>query len=159
MNKFTLSGANKDMKLIITFFIFVMALSYLIALVNVYDKTHFTLSGTAANYAGNEEEMIFEKGFSEMIEITHPHLLGMAMMFVLLCTIFSFSSASQLLKKIIVFLSFGSIIIDLGSAWLIRYVSTQFAILMVIAGMLMGISFLFLFLVPLKDIWLPKKSS
>lgn len=159
MNQFTLSGASKDKKLLITLFLLCMALSYLVALVNVYDKTHFTLSGTSNHYVGNEEEMIFEKGFSEMVEITHPHLLGMSMMFMLLCTIFSFSSASQLLKKFIVFLSFGSIILDLGAAWLIRYVSPQFAIVMVIAGMLMGVSFLFLFLVPLKDIWLPKKAS
>ena len=92
-----------------------------------------------------------------MVEITHPHLLGMSMMFLLLCTIFSFSSASEFLKKSIVFLAFGSIILDLGSMWLIRYVSSQFAILMVIAGILMAISFLFLFLIPLKDIWLTKK--
>ena len=157
MNQFSLSGMSKDKKILVTLFILVMALSYLIALVNVYDKTQFTLSGTAANYAGNEEEMVFEKGFSEMIEITHPHLLGMAMMFVLLCTIFSLSSASDLLKKIVIFLSFGAIIMDLGSAWLIRYVSTQFAILMVLAGMMMGICFLFLFIVPLMDMRLSKK--
>ncbi len=159
MNQINLYGMSKDKKLLVTLFLLCMALSYLVALVNVYEKTHFTLSGTAEHYVGNEEEMIFEKGFSEMIEITHPHLLGMSMMFLLLCTIFSFSSASELLKKFIVFLAFGSIILDLGSAWLIRYVSSQFAILMVIAGILMAFSFLFLFLIPLKDIWLTKKES
>ncbi len=157
MNQFSLSGASKDKKLLITLFLLCMALSYLVALVNVYEKTHFTLSGTADHYAGNEEEMIFEKGFSEMIEITHPHLLGMSMMFFLLCGIFVFSSVSVLLKDIIIITSFGSIIIDLGSAWLIRYVSSQFAILMTIAGMIMGLSFLFMFLIPLKDMWFTKK--
>ena len=157
MDQHKLSGANTNLKLLITFFLLCMALAYVVALINVYDKTQFTYSGTAEHYVGNEEELIFPKEFSELVEISHPHLLGMSMMFMLLCSIFLFSSASDLLKKIIVISSFGSIIVDLGSTWLIRYVVPQFAILMIIAGIVMGLCFLFMFLIPLKDMWLTKK--
>ncbi|NQV18972.1 MAG: hypothetical protein HQ534_10555 [Armatimonadetes bacterium] len=159
MKQFRISGASTNIKLLITFFLLCMALAYVVALINVYDKTQFTYNGTAVHYVGDEDEMIFPKEFPEMVEISHPHLLGMSMMFLLLCSIFVFSSASALLKRIIVIFSFGSIILDLGSAWLIRYVASQFAILMILAGVIMAICFLVMFLIPLKDMWLIKKET
>ncbi len=159
MDQFKLSRANTNIKLLITFFLICMALAYAVALINVYDKTQFTYNGTAVHYIGDEEEMIFPKEFPEMVEISHPHLLGMSMMFLLLCSIFIYSSATDLQKKIILISSFGSIILDLGSAWLIRYVASQFAILMILAGMIMAICFLVMFLIPLKDMWLIKKET
>ena len=157
MNQFSLSGMSKDKKLLVTFFILCMALAYVVALINVYDKTQFTYKGTVEHYVGNEEELIFPKEFSQMVEMSHPHLLGMSMMYMLLCSIFVFSSVSELLKKIIITLSFGSIVIDLGSTWLIRYGAPQFAILMIVAGIVMALCFLIMFLIQLKDMWLTKK--
>lgn len=159
MNQHKLSGVNKNMRLLITLFLLCMALAYVVALINVYDKTQFTYSGTAEHYVGNEEELMFPKEFSQMVEMTHPHLLGMSMMFMLICSIFIFSSASDLLKKTIVISSFGSIVFDLGASWLIRYAAPQFAIMMIVAGMVMGLCFLFMFLIPMKDMWLTKKES
>jgi hypothetical protein len=158
MNQFQLSGANTNIKLLFTFFLLCMALAYLVALVNVYDKTQFTYKGSVEHYVGNEEELIFPKEFSQMVEMSHPHLLGMSMMFLLLCTIFSFSSASDLLKKIIVISSFGTIFVDLGSTWLIRYVAPQFAIIMIVAGIAMALCFLLIFLISLKDMWITQKT-
>lgn len=159
MNQHKLIGAKSSMKLLITFFLLCMALAYVVALINVYDKTQFTYTGTVEHYVGNEEELIFPKEFSQMVEMTHPHLLGMSMMFLLLCSIFIFSSASDLLKNIIVISSFGSIVIDLGASWLIRYAAPQFAIMMIVAGMVMGLCFLIIFLISMKDMWLTKKES
>jgi hypothetical protein len=151
-----LTEAKTSVKLLVTLFLLCMALAYLVAVVNVYDKTKFTYEGTVAHYAGNEEELAYPKEFAEMVEITHPHMLGMSMMFFLLCGIFMFSSAGEILKKIIVFASFGSIVLDLGSAWLIRYVAPPYGYLMIAAGMLMGLCFLIIFLISMKDMWLTK---
>lgn len=154
LNEYRLSRARTSMKLLVTMFLICMALAYLMALFNTYDKTHFTYSGIVANYRGNEEELIYPKELPEMIEISHPHLLGMPMMFLLLCVILMFTSANESLKKGIVFLSFAAIILDVGSFWLTRYVAPQFAILMFLAGLLMGVCFLLLFIIPFWEMWL-----
>jgi hypothetical protein len=128
-----------------------MAIGYILALMNIYDKTQFTFNGIAEHYRGNEEELIYPMEFGDLISTSHTHLLGMTLMFMMLGTILMFTSVAESVKKWIICLAFTAIFLDIVSIWLIRYVAPQFTLLVMFAGGLMGISFLLLFVIPLRD--------
>jgi len=94
--------------------------------------------------------------FSDLISTSHTHLLVMTMMFMMLCTILMFTSAKETTKRGIVWLVFAAIFLDIAAIWLTRYAAPQFALLIMLGGTLMGICFLLLFFIPLRDMWLVK---
>lgn len=159
MNNFKLTTASKTVKLALTFFLLVMALAYLVGLLNVYDKTHLSYQGVIKNYRGSEEEMIYAKEFGDMLSVTHYHLGGWAMMFILIIIIFQFSSYSEKLKRTLSWLPFLFIALDAGSMWLTRYVAEPFAWLFMLAGA--GLAFLYyvLILLNLNDLLLRKQTQ
>ena len=156
MEGFSLSEAKISAKLMVTGFLIVIALGYLMAVVNVWDKTHFTYQGIVVHSRGNEEEMIYPKLFSELVQTSHVHLLGHGPMFLLMTVILLFTSLGEKLKSILVLAPFIALILDMASLWLTRYVAAGFAGLTLVAGGLMGLSFLALFMIPLYEMWLKK---
>lgn len=152
MNKFRLSEANSSGKLLVTVFLLVVAIGYIMALLNTYDKTHLTYSGIAEHYRGNEEELIYPMEFGDLVSTSHTHLITMSLMFMILGTILMITSASDSAKKWIIGIAFFAIFLDIGSIWLTRYVAPQFAALVMVAGLLMAISFLFLFIIPFREL-------
>ena len=156
MQEFKLSAAKASTKILVTAFLIVMGLGYLMALVNVWSKTGFTYQGVVEHLCGSEEEMIYPKEFSELVESSHVHLFAHPPMFLLLGAILLFTSLSERLKKLLVPIPFIAIVLDIGSFWLTRYVAPGFAALTLFAGMLMGLSFLALFVIPLYEMWLRK---
>lgn len=152
MNRFRLSEAESSVKLLVTVFLVVVAIGYLMALLNTYDKTNFTLTGIAEHYRGNEEELIYPMAFGDLVSTSHTHLIGMSLMFMALGAILMFTSVSEPVKKWIIGIAFFTIFLDIASIWLTRYIASQFAMLVMIAGVLMAISFLLLFVIPLRDL-------
>ena len=65
--------------------------------------------------------------------------------------------ASQGLKLAMTLSSFGGVVMDLASPWLILYVSRHFAVLMLLGDILMLGSFLVMAGVPLFEMWILKK--
>ncbi|MFQ6091388.1 MAG: hypothetical protein ACE5OR_01700 [bacterium] len=159
MDNFRLSTAPASVKMLFTAFLLTMGIGYLVALANLYDKTEITYQGIVKHYQGAEEELVYTKELSELLELSHVHLLGMPMMFLLLGLIFALSSLSENLKGIIVVIPFAALLLEVSSVWLTRYVAAPFAGLMIFAGLLSGFSFLVLFLVPLWEMWFKKSAD
>lgn len=91
--------------------------------------------------------------FRELAEITHFHLFTMPVVFMILIHVLYLTSASHTLKAAITWASFGGVILDLLSPWLISYVSPLFVISMLTGDTLMTISFLVMLVVPLYEMW------
>ncbi len=157
MNNFKLSTAPKYLKIALTFFLLIMALGYLMGLLNVYDKSHLTYKGTIQHIRGSEEEMIYEKEFGDMVSVSHTHISGWGMMFLLLLIIFAFSHFSEKLKGILGVLPFVFIVSDMGTMWLTRYVAEAFAWLWMLSGGVLAFLFYLLIVLKLYELWMRKQ--
>lgn len=157
MMNFKISTAPRIIKLILIFFLFVLALGYIMGLLNVYDKTHLSYDGTVKHIRGSEEEMIYEKGFGDMVSVSHTHLGAWAMMFFFVIGIFLFSSFSEKLKSILGVLSFVFIVLDQIAMWLTRYVAEPFAWVFMLSGAVMAFLFYLLIAFNLYELLLRKQ--
>lgn len=63
------------------------------------------------------------------------------------------TAASHMLKAITTWMAFGGVILDLGSPWLITYVSPLFVMTMLTGDILMTVGFLIMMSVPLYELW------
>jgi hypothetical protein len=147
----------KYAKVTITFFLLVIGLTYLVGVVNIYNKTKFTVQGAIENERGSEEKMIYAKEFGDLVSVTHTHLGGWAMMFMWLLLFLLFSTYSPKLKGVLGTLPFLLAPLDAASMWLLRYVAPGFAYLLMGAGFLMASVFGLVLVLDLINIWWGKK--
>lgn len=159
MNSFRLCAAPKFLKLALTFFLLTVALGYLIGLVNVYDKTHLSYDGVLMHILGSEEEMIYGKEFADLVNVSHTHITGWAMMFLLVFIIFAFSNFGEKLKGTLGILPFVVLVLDQGFMWLTRYVAEPFAWLFMLSGFVQAFLFYLLVVLGLYDLWIRKQSA
>ena len=111
-------------------------------------------------YPEVEEHLVQDTGKSvgRLVSLTHTHLLGTMTVIFILAMIFSYTRFSEPLKLIVMILSFGSIVLDLGSWWLAK-LSGALAPLVIIGGASLGLSFAILVLLSLYDVWLRKPTQ
>jgi len=100
-------------------FILVGLTGYAAGLVFVYHNTGLEPDGVADHYHGNEEAMRFGKSTGEMLEIVHTHLLGMGVLFFAVGGLFSFSTAGERLKRILMVETMFSLLTTFGGLWLV----------------------------------------
>jgi len=153
MNGISLPTLPKYAKVMLTAFLVVMGVTYLVGVAKIWNKTHFTVQGAIENERGSEEKMIYPKEFGDMLSVTHYHLGGWAMMFFLVLVILMFSSYSPGLKGFFAWPPFLLALCDAGSMWAIRYLSTGFAAPFMIVGFLMAAFFGAALILDLVNIW------
>ena len=91
--------------------------------------------------------------FSSLTRVSHIHLFGISFIFMFVGLIFSFSTtASSYYKSIAIGMPYAFLIIDILSWWLTK-LSPLFASLIMVAGMGMGASFAFMWVVSMKEMW------
>jgi hypothetical protein len=159
LNGFYLPTLPKYAKVIITFFLLVMGLTYLVGLVNVWNKTHLTYQGVVENERGSEEKMIYPKEFGDLLSLTHFHIGGWAMMFMWVLLFFMFSTYGATLKAWLGFLPFIFAPLDAASMWLTRYAAPGFAYLFMVAGFCLAFLFGLLIVLDLVNIWFGRKPA
>ncbi len=98
------------------------------------------------------------KSIGRLVSLSHSHLLGTLVVIFLLAMVFANTRFSETLKLIAMIVSFGAIIIDIGSWWLAK-LSGALAPLVILGGSALGLSFAGLILLSLYDIWLRKPAS
>jgi hypothetical protein len=123
----------------------VQLVGYTTSLVYVWQTTRLVPSGIAGHYRGAESSegaMQFPKSFSEMLTITHTHLLSMA-------AIFAFSggalalceSVSPRWRRYLIVEPFVALLVSFTAMWLMRYVDPRFASLLQVSSALMALTF------------------
>ena len=128
----------------------VQLVGYTTSLVFVWHTTRLVPPGVAARYRGADPEvtaaagtpMQFPKSFAEMLTITHTHLLGMAVIFLLtglgvaLC-----ARVSARWKRFLIAEPFGALLVSFTAMWLMRYVDPRFAWLLEASSATLAIVF------------------
>ena len=125
----------------------VQIVGYTTSLVFVWHTTRLAPPGIARHYRGTDPDantgaMEFPKSFSEMLTITHTHLLGMAVIFVLtglgvaLC-----ARVSERWKRFLIAETFVALLVSFTAMWLMRYADPRFAWLLEASSSLLALTF------------------
>lgn len=91
--------------------------------------------------------------FASLIRISHIHLFGIAFIFMFVGLIFSFSeTAPTMIKSLAIGMPYVFLVADIMSWWLTK-LNPMFAWLVIIAGMGMAVSFAFMWVTSIAEMW------
>lgn len=94
--------------------------------------------------------------FESLTRVSHIHLFGISFIFMFVGLIFSFAeTTSTKYKCIAIGMPYAFLVADILSWWLTK-IHPMFAWLVIIAGMGMGISFMFMWVTSILEMWLFK---
>ena len=154
---YRLTSASTNLRLVLSLFLVLVFLGFLTNLVMTYQQTGFTVEGIVAHYGGtvdaSGEVLSYPKSAIELLMNAHFHLFMMPLILLVLCHVFYMLSVSDLLKRAITWSAFGAVLGEIGLPWAVRFLSPDFAILMLFSSVLLATSLLILILGPLYEIW------
>jgi hypothetical protein len=107
-----------------------------------------------AKYLGQDSG----KSIPRLVSISHTHVLATLAVIFILVFIFSFSRYPEVLKGIVMVFSSLAIVIDIGSWWLAK-LSPALAVLVILGGICLAVSFLALIVLSLIDLWVGKAAG
>ena len=143
-------------------FLIVIAVGYTLGAFFVDHTTDTRPSGIAERFLGTEgvgidpmamppeRDIQYEKSPAELLNITHTHVISLALVFLAVGGIFAFASGIPgWLRGFLVLEPFLSIALTFGGMWLLRYHSPSWSILIAVSGGLMSVCFYAMVLVSL----------
>jgi len=98
------------------------------------------------------------KSVPRLIGVSHTHVLATLPVIFLLVFIFSFARYSQRLKGLVMVFASLAILLDVGSWWLAK-LSPALAILVLLGGLALAVSFLALIALSFVDMWFGRQES
>ena len=154
-----LQEAPSPFKVLATSLIATIWVGYGVALLQIFDRTTYTLSKVLLYYRGEpgEDSLNLPQSFTSMVSVAHVHSFSQPMLLALIGALFAFSSASNRTKNIFIVMAFTASLLSNAAPWLIRYVSPHAFFLLPLSQSMLAISFLVMSAVPLADMWLKKK--
>jgi hypothetical protein len=126
----------------------VQVVGYTTGLFFIHHTTGMTPPGVAEQYRGGDSTAVsdaamkFPKSYAEMLNITHTHLLSMAVIFIVsglalaLC-----ERPGARWRKVLVIEPFVALLVSFTSMWLMRYVDARFSWLLSLSSGLMALTF------------------
>ncbi len=152
-------------------FLLVAASGYTLGVFFVDHTTHMHPDGIAERYRGTEamgvdpmslppdHELQFEKTPAELLNITHTHMISLALVFLAVGGVFLLASGIPAwLRATLVLEPFLSIILTFGGMYLLRYHSPAWSLLIAASGTLMTLCFYSMAAVSLWQLLRPAKS-
>lgn len=127
--------------------VIVQLVGYTTSLVFVWRTTRLTPPGIETHYRGSnpdstEGAMQFPKSFTEMLTITHTHLLSMAVIFVLMgIGIALCDRLPERWKRILVVEPFAALLVSFSAMWLMRYADPRFSWLLEASSSVLAATF------------------
>jgi hypothetical protein len=128
----------------------VQLVGYTTGLLYVRHTTGMTPPGVSEQYRGSdststavtEAAMKFPKSYAEMLNITHTHLLGMLVIFVLSGAALALCERpSERWRKLLIVEPFVALLVSFSAMWLMRYVHPAFSWLLTLSSALMALTF------------------
>ena len=89
----------------------------------------------------------------ELARVSHIHLFGISLIFMLTGSIFALSETPAWFRATVVSVPYLSIFLDIGSWWLTKYLSPTFAYIVVFGGGATGLALAAQILISLWDMW------
>ena len=126
--RFRLRDSDRHIRLVYTFFLFLMLAGFTFSFFWAHSMTGLSPQGIANHYRGSDATFGEPMSFRELAEITHFHLFTMPVVFMILVHVLYLTNASSRLKVVTTWISFGGVMLDLLSPWLISYVSPVFRV-------------------------------
>lgn len=114
-------------RVILGFFYLYFFLHWSTGLLMFHDKLGFSYDGVVRYFLGDPELFMNPRSFAGLLEVTHFHLFAMGLFFVVFTHLMMFSPIKDSVKTILIWLLGLSILSDIASSWLIRYVAAPFA--------------------------------
>jgi hypothetical protein len=91
--------------------------------------------------------------FASLTRVSHIHLFGISFIFMFVGVIFSFAqSPTMQYKCIAIGMPYGFLLVDILSWWLTK-IHPMFAVLVILAGMGMAVSFIFMWAISILEMW------
>ncbi|MFB6098778.1 MAG: hypothetical protein ABEK84_06660 [Salinibacter sp.] len=129
---------------LIAAFVAVMVTGFVLGTIFIEVTTHMTPEGVVAQYKGHTkkqaktaEAMKFPKSAKEMLNITHTHILGLSMMFLILGFLYLHTGRRSTLRLAIAVEPLFTLILTFGGLWVVRYVWEPFVYVVIVSGVLM----------------------
>lgn len=147
--KFLVNGEVNNSRLLQIILLFTLLYVLLLWITNILiyiEKMGLDYASISEYYLGSEEDFRNPVSYLGLLEISHIHLFLFAMALLLVNHLTVFSRLPQFIKLLLILISFTSGLLDMGSGWLIRYVSPSFAYLKIASFVIFQISLLFLIL-------------
>lgn len=98
------------------------------------------------------------QSIKSLVRVSHIHLFGMSFIFILTSLIFALSQTSQLFRSVLIAIPFLAIWFDIGSWWLTKY-EPVFAYIVIVGGVLMGLSLAGQIAVSLYEMWFMRSTT
>jgi len=121
---------------------------YTTGLIFIHHTTGMTPPGVEQQYRGidstavSDAAMKFPKSYSEMLTITHTHLLSMAVIFIVSGLALALCQRPALRwRTILVIEPFVALLVSFSSMWLMRYVDARFSWLLTLSSGVMALTF------------------
>jgi hypothetical protein len=155
----TLRKADTGIRLFLTAFLIVLTCGYAAGLIFVKHTTRGSSDGLVEEYRGSPDvvaadEIKYEKSLSEMMTLLHNHLLSLALVFLLLGSIFYFNSIiTGPVRTLLMVEPFVAILTTFGGIFLMRFVSAHFSWLVILSGASMMFCFVSMVIISLVDLW------
>lgn len=89
----------------------------------------------------------------QLARVSHIHLFGIGIIFLLTGTIFALSAAPVWLRILLVAVPYAAIVADIGSWWLTKF-DPVFALVVIVGGAFMGLALAGQILISLWDMWI-----
>jgi len=90
----------------------------------------------------------------ELARVSHIHLFGISLIFMVTGVIFALSETPAWLRVTLVVIPYLTIIMDIGSWWLTKYLDPAFAYVVLIGGGAMGLALAAQIVIPLWEMWI-----
>jgi hypothetical protein len=155
--RFRLRDSDRHIRLLYTFFLLLMLAGFTFSFFWAHSMTGLSPQGIASHYRGSDITFGEPMSFRELAEITHFHLFTMPVVFMILVHVLYLTSVGNWLKVLTTWASFGGVMLDLVSPWLISYVSPLFVLTMLMGDSLMTVGFLIMMTIPLYEMWILKQ--
>ncbi|MCZ6581097.1 MAG: hypothetical protein ACE10C_16530 [Candidatus Binatia bacterium] len=151
--RFRLRDTDRHIRLVYTWFLLFMLAGFVFSFFWAHSMTDLTPKGIAAHYRGSDANFGEPMSFGQLAEVTHFHLFTMPVVFLIMVHVLYLTMASPTVKVLIAWASFLGVTLDVASPWLITYVSPLFVVTLLTGDLLMVMSFLVMFVIPLYEMW------
>lgn len=131
------------------------ALSTLVAL--SFGRVGLNPQSIAAHYRGGDSEMSFPKTFWQLVEVSHFHLFTIPVAVLILSHLLYATPASPRLRIYLTSITFAGAFLDAVGPWAVRYLSANFAYLLIVGWMLLAGGALLIVALTLVAMWMPRR--
>lgn len=132
---------------LIAVFVVVTVTGFVLGTIFIEVTTHLTPEGVVSQYTGHteeqsqqlsgEQEIKFAKSPTDMLTTTHNHILGLSVLFTVLGFLYLHTGRRSALRVAIAVEPLFTLLLTFGGLWVVRYLWTPFVYVVILSGVLM----------------------